>query len=182
MFHPEIDTENVITMSEEDLKEEQKQAMKKAMEDYRQLCLKSFGLNRNGKVIQKQDVPLPWQVTFDFNPGKLQEIFNSAVNHALINHSNVLSNTVHNAMVRTFKEGQVPSLYVGPAYHQPELASVNALSAPSAIAGIEVTSPLVSTGLPNVQSTPVRSGPVLSGGRVQLNTDLSTSAMSGPMS
>jgi hypothetical protein len=30
---------------------------------------------------------------------------NSAVNHALINHSNVLSNTIHNAVVRTFKEG-----------------------------------------------------------------------------
>jgi hypothetical protein len=75
---------------------------------------------------------------------------NFAVNHALINHSNVLSNTVHNAMVQTFKEGQVPPLYVGPAYHQPELASVNAPSAPSAVAGTKVTSPLVSIDLPNV--------------------------------
>jgi hypothetical protein len=91
---------------------------------------------------------------------------NSAVNHALINHSNMLSNTVHNVVVRTFKEGQVPPLYVGPAYHQPELASVNAPSAPSVIAGTEVTSPPVSTGLPNVQSTPIRSGPMLLGGRV----------------
>jgi hypothetical protein len=39
--------------------------MKKAMEDYRQLCLKSFSLNRSGEVIQKQDLPLPRQVTFD---------------------------------------------------------------------------------------------------------------------
>jgi hypothetical protein len=107
---------------------------------------------------------------------------NSAVNHALINHSNVLSNTVHNAVVRTFKEGQVPPLYVGPAYHQPEPASVNAPSAPSAVVDTEVTSTLVSAGLPNVQSTPIRLDPVLSGGRVQLNTDLSTSAMSGPVS
>jgi hypothetical protein len=106
---------------------------------------------------------------------------NSVVNHALINHSNVLSNTVHNAVVRTFKEGQVPPLYVGPAYHQLELASVNAPSAPSAVAGTEVTSPPVSVGLPNVQSTLIRSGPVLLGGQVQLNTDLSTSAMSGPV-
>jgi hypothetical protein len=59
MFNPEIDTGNVITMSKEDLKEEQKQAMEKAMEDYRQLCLKSFNLNRSGEVIQKQDLPLP---------------------------------------------------------------------------------------------------------------------------
>jgi DNA polymerase III delta prime subunit len=70
MFNPKIDTENVITMSE-DLKEEQKQAMEKAMEDYRQLCLKSFSLNRSREVIQKQDLPLPRQVTFDSNPSKL---------------------------------------------------------------------------------------------------------------
>jgi hypothetical protein len=89
---------------------------------------------------------------------------NSAVNHALINHSNVLSNIVHNVVVRTFKEGQVPPLYVGPAYHQPEPASVNVSSAPSAVAGIEATSPPVLEGLPNVQSTPIRSGPVLLGG------------------
>jgi hypothetical protein len=142
MFNPEINTENVITISK-DLKEEQKQAMKNAMEDYRQLCLKSFSLNRSGEVIQKQDLSLPRQVTFDSNPGKLQEMVNFAVNHALINHSNVLSNTIHNAVVRTFKEGQVPPLYVGSAYHQPEPASVNAPSAPSAVAGIEVTSPPV---------------------------------------
>jgi hypothetical protein len=181
MFNLVIDSGNVITISEEDLKEDQKQAMKKAIEDYRQLCLKSFSLNGSGEVIQKQDLSLPRQVTFDSNPGKLQEMVNSAVNHALINHSNVLSNTVHNAVIRTFKEGQVPPHYVGPAYHQPEPASVNAPSAPLAIVGTEVTSPLVSVGLPNVQSTPIRSDPVLSGGRVQLNIDLSASAISKPM-
>jgi hypothetical protein len=91
---------------------------------------------------------------------------NSAVNHALINQSNVLSNTIHNVVVQTFKEGQVPPHYVGPAYHQPEPASVNAPLAPSAVVGTEVTSPPVSIGLPNVQSTPIRSDPVLPGGRV----------------
>jgi hypothetical protein len=165
MFNPEIDLGNVIAISE-DLKENQKQAMEKAIEDYKQLCLKSFSLNMSGEVIQKQDLSLPRQVTFDSNPGKLQEMVNSTVNHALINHSNVMSNTVHNAVVRTFKEGQVPPHYVGPTYHQPEPASVNAPSAPSVVVGTEVTSPLVSVGLPNVQSTPIRSDPVLSGGRV----------------
>jgi hypothetical protein len=56
MFNPEIDSGNVIAISEEDLKEDQKQAMEKAIEDYRQLCLKSFSLNRSGEVIQKQDL------------------------------------------------------------------------------------------------------------------------------
>jgi len=131
MFNPEIDIENVITITEADLKEEQKQAMENAMEDYRQLYLKSFSLNRSGEVIHKQDLSLPRHVTFDSNPGKLQEMVNSAINHALINHSNVLSNTVYNVVVQSFKEGQAPSLYVGPAYHLPGLASVSAPSAPS---------------------------------------------------
>ena len=51
------------------------------------------------------------------NPGKLQEMVDSAINRALINQSSVLSNTVVNAVARTFKEGKVPPSYVGPAYH-----------------------------------------------------------------
>jgi hypothetical protein len=51
MFNPEIDSGNVIAISKEDLKEDQKQAMEKAIEDYRQLCLKSFRLNRSEEVI-----------------------------------------------------------------------------------------------------------------------------------
>jgi len=69
------------------------------MEEYKQLYLKSFSMNRSREVIQKQDLPMPRQVTFDPNPGKLQDMVNTIVNHALINHSNVLSNTIYNAMV-----------------------------------------------------------------------------------
>jgi len=73
--------------------------MERAMEKYRQLCLKSFIVNKSGEVIQKQDLPIPRQVIFDPNPGKLQDMVNTAINHALINHSNVLSNTVYNVVV-----------------------------------------------------------------------------------
>jgi hypothetical protein len=59
MFNSKLDADNVIGVTEANLKEEQKQAMEKAMEDYRKLCLKSFSLNRSGEVIQKQDLPLP---------------------------------------------------------------------------------------------------------------------------
>ena len=55
----EINPENIIEVLESDLKEDQKLAMERAMEDYRQLCLKSFSKNRGGEVIQKQDLPLP---------------------------------------------------------------------------------------------------------------------------
>jgi len=48
---------------------------------------------------------MPRQLTFDPNPGKLQDMVNTAINLTLINHSNVLSNTVYNVVVRTFNEG-----------------------------------------------------------------------------
>ena len=75
------------------------------MEEYKQLCLKSLSMNKSGEVIQKQDLPMPRQVTFDPNPGKLQDMVNTIINHALINHSNVLSNTIYNVVVQTFKVG-----------------------------------------------------------------------------
>jgi len=179
MATSKLDTDNVIDVTEANLREEHKQAMERAMEEYRQLCLKSFCMNRSGEVIQKQDLPLPRQVTFDPNPGKLQDMVNTPINHALINHSNVLSNTIYNAVVRTIKEGQTPPLYAGPAYHQPGLSSVVAPSVPPTVAGTEVTSPPSTLGLANEQSTPMRSDLMTSGGRVQLNIDLSASAMSG---
>jgi len=91
---------------------------------------------------------------------------NTAINHALINHPNVLSNTVYNTVVRPFKEGQTPSLYAGTAYHQPGLSSVVAPLVPPAVAGTEVASPPSTLGLANEQSTPMRSDPMTSGGRV----------------
>jgi len=156
-----LDADNVIAVTEADLRDEQKQAMEIVMEEYRQLCLKSFSMNRSGEVIQKQDLPMPRQVTFDPNPGKLQDMVNTVVNHALINHSNVLSNTIYNVVVRTFKEGQTPPLYASPAYHQPGLSSFTAPSAPPAVVGTEVTSPPNTLGLTNEQSTPMRSNPIL---------------------
>ena len=62
---------------------------------------------------------MPRQVTFDANPGKLEEMVDSAISHALINKGGVLSNMVFNAVARTFKEGQLPLDYVGPSHHQP---------------------------------------------------------------
>ena len=58
-------------------------------------------MNRSGEVIQKQELPMPRQVTFDPNPSKLQDMVDSAINHGLINHSNVLSNNVYNAVCNT---------------------------------------------------------------------------------
>jgi len=56
----EFDTDNIIAVTEADLRDEQKQAMAKAMEKYKQLCLKSFSVNRSGEVIEKQELPMPF--------------------------------------------------------------------------------------------------------------------------
>ena len=98
MSNTDFDLENVIPVTEANLRDEHKQAMAKAMEDYKQLCLKSFSINRSGEVIQKEALLAPRQITFEANRGKLQEMVDSAVNRALINQSGVLSNTVFNAV------------------------------------------------------------------------------------
>jgi len=165
-------------VTEANLRDEQKQAMAKAMEEYKQLCLKSFSVNRSGEVIQKEALPMPRQITFEANLGKLQEMVDNAINHALINQSSVLSNTVFNAVARTFKERQVPLAYVGPAYHQPGSSSVTAPSATLAVVGTEVTSPPSTLGMTNGQSTLMRTNPATSEGQIQLATDLLASAMS----
>jgi hypothetical protein len=179
MSNTDFDLENVIPVTEANLRDEQKQAMAKVMEDYKQLCLKSFSINRSGEVIQKEALPMPRQITFEANPGKLQEMVDSAVNHALINQSGVLSNTVFNVLARTFKEGHVPPNYVGPAFHQPRSSSVTAPSATTAVAGSEVTSPPSTLGMTNAQSSLMTTNPSTSEGQVKLATDLLASAMSG---
>jgi len=176
MSNTDFDTDNIIAVTEANLIDEQKQGMAKAMEEYKQLCLKSFSVNRSGEVIQKEALPMPRQITFEANPAKLQEMVDSAINRALINQSSVLSNTIFNAVARTFKEGQIPPSYVGSAYHQPGSSSVTTPSAPPAV---EVTAPPSTLGITNGQSTPMKTNPATSEGQVQLATDLLASAMSG---
>ena len=66
--------------------------------------LEILQINRSGEVIQKEALLTPRQITFEANPGKLQEMVDSAINRALINQSSVLSNIVFNGVARTFKE------------------------------------------------------------------------------
>ena len=103
----------------------------------------------------------------------------NAINRALINQAGVLSNTVFNAMARTFKEGQLPPNYVGLVYHQLGLPVVTAPSAATAAAGVETTVPLSTLGVSNAQSMPMPSNPSTSDETIKLTTDLLASAISG---
>ena len=102
----------------------------------------------------------------------------STVKRALINQAGVLSNTVFNAMARTFK-GQLPPNYVGPSHHQPGSPVVTALSATVAAAGTKTTVPPSTLGLTDVQSMPMTINPSTSDEQIKLATDLLASAMSG---
>ena len=179
MLNTDFDLENVIPVTEANLRDEQNQAIAKAMEDYKQQCLKSFSINKSGEVIQKEALPAPRQVTFEANPGKLQDMVDSAINRALINQAGVLSNTVFNVVARTFKEGQLPPNYVGHVYHQPGSPVVMAPSATTAAAGTETTTTPGTLGLTNVQSTTMTTNPSTSDEQIKIATDLLASAMSG---
>ena len=181
MSTSEFDQENVIPVTEANLKDEQKQAIPKAMGDYKQQCLRSFSINRSGEVIQKDALLMPRQVTFEANPGKLQEMVDSAINLALINQAGVLSNTVFNAVARTFKEGQLPLDYLGPSLHQPGSPVVTAPSANTAAVGTQTTVPPSTLGVTHAQSTPMTTNPPTSDEQIRLTTDLLASAMSGPV-
>jgi len=179
MSTTEFDQENVIPVTEANLKDEQKQTIAKAMEDYKQQCFRSFSINRSGEVIQKEALPMPRQVTFDANPGKLQDMVDNATNRALINQAGVLSNTVFNVVARTFKEGQLPPNYVGPSHHQPRSLVVTAPSAATATVGTETVVPPSTLGVTNAQYTPMTTNPPTSDEQIKLTTDLLASAMSG---
>jgi len=103
----------------------------------------------------------------------------SAINRALINQAGVLSNTIFNVVARTFKEGQLPPNYVGPAHHQSGSPMVTAPSATTAAVGVETTSPPSTLGVTDVQSTSTMANPSTSDGQIKLATDLLASAMSG---
>jgi len=179
MLTTEFDQENVIPVMKANLKDEQKQAIAKAMEDYKQQCLRSFSMNRSGEVIKKDALPMPRQVTFEANSGKLQDMVDSGINRSLINQAGVLSNTVFNTVARTFKEEQLPPNYVGPSHHQPGSPVVTAPSAATAAAGTETVVPPSTLGVTNAQSTPMTTNPSTSDESIKLTTDLLASAMSG---
>ena len=103
----------------------------------------------------------------------------SDINRALIYQAGVLSNTVFNVVARTFKEGQLPSNYVGPSHHQPGSLVVTAPSVATTTAGTETVVPPGMLGVTNTQSTPMLANTSTSDESTKLATDLLASAMSG---
>src|SRR5688500_3869305 len=114
----EVSEDNVIEVTEADLKDDQKEELNKYLEQVRKTCLKSFSRSRSGETVKKTPFPTPRQITISEDSDKMSDMIQQSLHHAFINQSPVLSNMVHNAVVNSFAGG-IPQGYRGPAYVQP---------------------------------------------------------------
>lgn len=92
-------------MDKDKLKEEQKAELKKALEAYEQECLKSFSTTRAGEVIKKFDFPTLQPLTEVQRENRILDMVHQAAGHAFVSHAPVMTNTVHNAVIKTLNEG-----------------------------------------------------------------------------
>ena len=93
-------------------------------------------VGRGGKVIQKNNFPMPCHITITEDSDKFQEMFDMAMHHALNKQSKVMMNSVKNAIYDMMKESWTPG-YIWLCYFQPEsLAAAANKAAASAAASI----------------------------------------------
>jgi hypothetical protein len=127
----EVDGFNILKVTEEDLNVTQKQLLKKAVEDYKTNCLGIFSVTKRGEAIQKNAFPKPCDITITEDAVKFQETFDQAMHHAMINQSNVLMNSIQNAVRETMASG-LQMGYKGLSYSQPKSSAPAASRAGSA--------------------------------------------------
>ena len=114
-----VSEENQIPVPEDKLKEEQKKEYGELVERFKCECLKSYSINRSGKVIKKFDLPTFQPLTEAQHENKMMDAVGQAVAQAFIKSATVMGNTVNNAVVKTFAEGTFPGC-MGPCYIQPD--------------------------------------------------------------
>ena len=100
-----ISEENQIHVPEDKLNEEQKKEYEELVERFKRECLKSYSVNRFGKVIKKFDLPSFQPLIETQRESKMIDAVGQAVAQAFIKSATVKGNTVHNAVVKTFAEG-----------------------------------------------------------------------------
>jgi hypothetical protein len=114
------DDDGLIPIDKDKLKDEQKAELKQALDAYEQECLKAFSTNRSGEVIKKLNFPSLQPLSEAQRENRILGMVNQAVAHAFIDHSNVMTNTVHNAVLNTLI-GKGTQGFVGPCYRAPHL-------------------------------------------------------------
>jgi hypothetical protein len=110
-----VSEENQIPVPEDKLKEEQKKEYEELVEKFKRECLKSYSINRSGKVIKKFNLPTFQPLTEAQHENKMMDTVGQAVAQAFIKSATVMGNIVHNAVVKTFAEDTFPGC-MGPCY------------------------------------------------------------------
>ena len=110
-----VSEENQIPVPEDKLKKEQKKEYEELVEKFKRECFKSYSVNRSGEVINKFNLPSFQSLTEAQHESKMIDAVGQAVVQAFIKSATVMSNTVHNAVVKSFVEGMFPGC-MGPCY------------------------------------------------------------------
>src|SRR5688572_28482489 len=95
----EISEDNIIEITEADLKDDQRHEVAKAVEDYKKACLQSYSRNRSGETVRKTALPIPRQITIAEDSGKMSEMIQQSVYQAMIDQSKVMTHTVYNTVI-----------------------------------------------------------------------------------
>nr|TKW28132.1 hypothetical protein SEVIR_3G331706v2 [Setaria viridis] len=117
-----VSEDNVIKITEADLKDDQRDEVAKAMEAYKKACLQSYSRTRSGETVKKATLPTR-HITVAENSGKMSEMIQQSVYQAMIDQSKVMTNTVYNVVVSSMVNG-VAQGYQGPVYAHPIIVPV----------------------------------------------------------
>ena len=97
--------DNCIPVEEDKLKEEQRVELNKAMEMFKRECHKSFSATRAGEVVKKFDFPTFQPLNEVQRENRMLDMVHQAVGHAFVSHAPVMTNNVHNAIIKMLSEG-----------------------------------------------------------------------------
>ena len=93
------------------LKDDQWAELEKATKAYEQECLKSFSVTRTGEVIKKFDFPAIQPLTEAQRENRVLDMVHQAVGHTFVSHAPIMTNSVHNAVVKALHEGGITRIH-----------------------------------------------------------------------
>ena len=105
MSKSEVIEDKYVSVDKDKLKDDQLAELDKATKAYEQECLKSFSATRTGKVIKKFDFPTLQPLTEAQHENKVLDMVHQAIGHAFVSHAPIMTNSVHNVVVKTLCEG-----------------------------------------------------------------------------
>ena len=105
MSKTSVSEDNYILVDKDKLKDEQNAELEKALQAYEQERLKSFSATRAGDVIKKFDFPTLQPLTEVQRENMMLDMVHQEVAHVFVSLAPVMTNSVHNVVIKTFSEG-----------------------------------------------------------------------------